>query len=71
MDNNYNIDMKPNRLQSSLGRKSVEVYKETEEFNELVLATVVRVNYLYNTVEVVTTRRNENLIKSTVSGGRL
>lgn len=71
MDNKYNIDMKPSRLQSSIGRKSVEVYKETEEFNELVLATVVRVNYLYNTVEVVTTRRNESLIKSTESGGRL
>lgn len=59
----YNIDLKRSRTQSSMGRKSVEVYKESEGYSNLLLATVVAVNFVYNSVEVVTVRNNENLVK--------
>ena len=51
----YNIPLpKKSRVQSGLGRARKEA-KSNENINDLLLAKVTKVNYLYNTVDVVTT----------------
>lgn len=70
-NDNYNVPMQGRREQSSLGRKRVDVYKDGQDVHSLLLATVTKVNYIYNTVDVITTRNNENIGKSRESEGRL
>ena len=55
------------KLQSSLGREE-EIYKE--KASSLVMAEVMKVNYIYNTVDVVTIKYRERLIKDTESHGQ-
>lgn len=55
------------RLQSALGRQE-EVYKELAD--KLVMATVVRVNYLYNTVDLMTVQNKEMIISGDKMSGR-
>lgn len=55
------------KLQSSLGRVG-EVYKEDSD--SLVMAKVLKVNYIYNTVDVVTIRYSERLAKDSTSSGK-
>lgn len=55
------------RLQSGLGRVE-DVYKEPA--SSFVMATVAKVNYLYNTVDVVTINYSERLIKDNSTQGR-
>lgn len=55
------------RLQSGLGRVE-DVYKEPA--SSFVMATVAKVNYLYNTVDVVTINYSERLIKDSSTQGR-
>lgn len=51
----YNIPLpRKSRVQSGLGRVRKEA-KSNENVNDLLLAKVTKVNYLYNTVDVVTT----------------
>lgn len=51
----YNIPLpKRGRVQSGLGRARKDA-KSNENVNDLLLAKVTKVNYLYNTVDVVTT----------------
>lgn len=55
------------KLQSSLGRVA-EVYKE--QADSLIMARVVKVNFIYNTVDVVTIRYTERLMKDADSQGK-
>ena len=55
------------RLQSGLGRVQ-EVYKEPA--SSFVMATVAKVNYLYNTVDVVTINYSERIMKDSSTQGR-
>lgn len=55
------------RLQSGLGRVE-DVYKEPA--SSFIMATVAKVNYLYNTVDVVTINYSERLIKDSSTQGR-
>lgn len=70
-DNEYNVPMQGRREQSSLGRKRVDVYNDGKDVHAMLLATVTKVNYIYNTVDVITTRNNENIGKSRETEGRL
>lgn len=58
------------RLQASLGRNQEDVYRAGDSVSDLLLAQVVKVNYVYNTVDVITTRYNERFIKGKDSAGR-
>lgn len=65
---NYNRALtNKSKLQSSLGRVG-EVYKEDSD--SLVMAKVLKVNYIYNTVDVVTIRYSERLAKDSTSSGK-
>ena len=55
------------RLQSGLGRVK-EVYKEPA--SSFVMATVAKVNYLYNSVDVVTINYSERIMKDASTQGR-
>lgn len=55
------------RLQSQLGRVK-EVYKEPSD--SLIMAKVLKVNFIYNTVDVVTISSSERLVKSSETQGR-
>ena len=58
------------RLQASLGRNQEDVYRAGDSVSDLLLAQVVKVNYVYNTVDVITARYNERFIKGKDSAGR-
>lgn len=65
---NYNRSLSNKaKLQSSLGRVG-EVYKEDSD--SLVMARVLKVNYIYNTVDVVTIKYSERLAKDSTSSGK-
>ena len=55
------------KLQSGLGRVK-EVYKEDAQF--ITMARVVKVNFLYNTVDVVTINYSERIMKDDSTQGR-
>ncbi|WP_145475496.1 hypothetical protein, partial [Staphylococcus hominis] len=50
----FNTPLSPMRLQSQLGKEVKRMYKEGQNVVKLSLARVVKVNYKYNTVDVVT-----------------
>lgn len=56
------------KQQSSLDSKNIGVRESGAD--SLVLAKVVRVNYVYNTVDVVTIKNTERVIKDNSSAGR-
>lgn len=56
------------KMQSSLDSKNIGVRESGAD--SLVLAKVVRVNYVYNTVDVVTIKNTERVIKDNSSSGR-
>lgn len=55
------------KLQSSLGRVE-EVYSEKSD--SLVMARVIKVNYIYNTVDVLTIKNAERLVKDNSTQGK-
>ena len=67
----HNIKLTGKRYQTSLGREFKPVYDEAKDMNSLVFATVVKVNYQYNTVDVVTTKNADSLVKPTETRGKL
>lgn len=67
----HNIKLTGKRYQTSLGREFKPVYDEAKDMNSLVFATVVKVNYRFNTVDVVTTKNADSLVKPTATRGKL
>lgn len=55
------------RLQSGLGRVR-EVYRESADM--LLMAEVVKVNFIYNTVDVVTVKNKERLVQTNNTQGK-
>lgn len=61
--------MKDKRVQSALGREKTEYFSDTD-VSDLIVCKVVKVNYLYNTVDVIAKDRNDSYIKPTETLGR-
>lgn len=74
MDNNnfegFNTPLTPIRLQSQLGKETARRYKEGDNLVRLSMARVVKVNYKYNTVDVVTTKYHNALTRSHNDNGK-
>ena len=58
------------RLQSQLGKETKRMYKEGQNIVRLSLARVVKVNYKYNTVDVITTLHKNTTAKSPTDNGK-
>lgn len=58
------------KLQSGLGREMVSVYGDGDDVNNLKFAKVIKINYLYNTVDVRAVYKGERFIKSEETDGR-
>ena len=74
MDNNgfsgFQTPLSPIRFQSQIGKETKRRYKEEHNLVRLSLARVVKVNYKYNTVDVVTTRHKNPLVKNPTDNGK-
>lgn len=68
--NGYPTPLSPLRFQSQLGKQLKRVYKEGNNVVRLSLARVTKVNYKYNTVEVITTIHKNSTIKNPADNGR-
>lgn len=62
--------LSPMRLQSSLGKEVRRMYKEGDNVVRISLARVVKINYKYNTVDVVTTLYNNSTSRNPDDKGR-
>lgn len=62
--------LSPFRFQSQLGKELKRVYKEGNNIVKLSLARVTKVNYKYNTVEVITTIHKNSTVKNPANNGR-
>lgn len=58
------------RFQSQLGKEAKRMYKEGQNVVRLSLARVAKVNYKYNTVDVVTTLHKNSTTKNPTDNGR-
>lgn len=58
------------RFQSQLGKEMKRKYKEGNNLVTLALADVVKVNYKYNTVDVITVRENNSTTKNPNDNGK-
>lgn len=58
------------RLQSQLGKEVKRMYKEGSNVVRLSLARVIKVNYKYNTVDVVTTLNKNAIAKNPTDNGK-
>ncbi|AXF41855.1 tail fiber protein [Bacillus phage Saddex] len=58
------------RFQSQLGKEVKRKYKEGNNLVTLSLADVVKVNYKYNTVDVITVRENNSTAKNPNDNGK-
>ncbi|AGI12243.1 tail fiber protein [Bacillus phage BCPG3] len=58
------------RFQSQLGKEMKRKYKEGNNLVTLALADVVKVNYKYNTVDVITVRDNNSTTKNPNDNGK-
>lgn len=70
MYNDEYTPLSPIRFQSALGSEIKRMYKEGENVVKLSLARVVKVNYRYNTVEVITTVHKNSTMKNPNDNGR-
>ncbi|MCB5366913.1 coiled-coil domain-containing protein [Collinsella aerofaciens] len=72
MDDKYsfNTPLSPIRFQSQLGKELKRLYKEGNNVVRLSLARVTKVNYKYNTVEVITTLHKNSTTKNPNDNGR-
>lgn len=66
----FNTPLTPLRFQSSLGKESERRYKEGKNIVRLTLAKVAKINYKYNTVDVVTTIYKNTTSKNPEDNGR-
>lgn len=60
----------PIRFQSGLGSEQTRRYKEGASSIRLSLARVIKVNYKYNTVDVITTLYKNNFTKNPANNGK-
>ncbi|AIA64246.1 glycerophosphoryl diester phosphodiesterase [Listeria phage List-36] len=58
------------RTQASLGSEWERVYKAGEKVDTIVLAQIIKVNYKYNTAEVMILKNKEVMSKSYISKGK-
>lgn len=70
MTQSYSTTNLPMRFQSQLGKEFRRRYKEENNLIRLTLARVVKVNYKYNTVDVVTVRYGDTLVKNPTDEGK-
>lgn len=70
MYNDEYTPLSPIRFQSALGSEIKRMYKEGENVVKLSLARVIKVNYRYNTVEVITTVHKNSTMKNPNDNGR-
>lgn len=68
--NGYHTPLSPMRFQAQLGKELKRVYKEGNNIVRLSLARVSKVNYKYNTVEVITTLHKNSTVKNPNDNGR-
>jgi hypothetical protein len=66
----FNTPLSPIRFQSQLGKEMKRMYKEGSNLVRLSLARVTKVNYKYNTVEVITTLHKNTTMKNPNDNGR-
>lgn len=66
----FNTPLSPMRLQSQLGKEVKRMYKEGQNVVKLSLARVVKVNYKYNTVDVVTVQGKDAFVKNPNDNGK-
>lgn len=66
----FNTPLSPMRLQSQLGKEVRRMYKEGQNVVKLSLARVVKVNYKYNTVDVVTVQGKDAFVKNPNDNGK-
>lgn len=69
-DRSFNTPLSPIRFQSQLGKEVKRMYKEGSNIVKLSLARVTKVNYKYNTVEVITTLRKNTTMKNPSDNGK-
>jgi hypothetical protein len=69
-DYDFNTPLSPIRFQSQLGKEVKRMYKEGNNIVKLSLARVSKVNYKYNTVEVITTLHKNTTMKNPSDNGR-
>ncbi|AYJ75172.1 putative tail fiber 1 [Bacillus phage BSP36] len=62
--------LSPYRLQSQLGKEIKRMNQEGKNVVRLSLARVVKVNYKYNTVDVVTTINNDSTVRNPNDNGK-
>ena len=67
---NFQTPLSPIRFQSQLGKEVKRMYKEGNNIVRLSLARVTKVNYKYNTVEVITTLHKNTTMKNPNDNGR-
>lgn len=66
----YQSPLSPMRFQSQLGKEMKRVYNEGKNIVKLSLARVVKVNYKYNTVDVVTILHKNSTTKNPNDKGK-
>lgn len=66
----FNTPLNAMRFQSQLGKEAKRMYKEGQNVVRLSLARVAKVNYKYNTVDVVTTLHKNSTTKNPTDNGR-
>ncbi|AIW03320.1 tail fiber protein [Bacillus phage Mater] len=73
MDNGFDqfmTPLSPIRFQAQLGKETKRMYKEGQNVVKLSLARVIKVNYKYNTVEVITTLHKNSTVKNPSDNGK-
>jgi hypothetical protein len=70
MDDQFLTPLNPMRFQSQLGKEIERRYKEGQNIVRLSMARVVKVNYKYNTVDVVTTLHKNSTVKNPSDNGK-
>lgn len=62
--------LSPMRFQSQLGKETKRMYKEGMNVDKITLARVVKVNYKYNTVDVITTLHKNTTVRNPRDEGK-
>jgi hypothetical protein len=70
LDEKFLTPLNSMRFQSQLGKEMERRYKEGQNIVKLSMARVVKVNYRYNTVDVVTTLHKNSTVKNPVDHGK-
>ncbi|AZF89198.1 hypothetical protein Goe5_c00920 [Bacillus phage vB_BthM-Goe5] len=66
----FETPLNPLRIQAQLGKDVKRLYKEGSNIVTLSFAKVVKVNYKYNTVDVITTRHKNSTTKNPNDNGK-